>query len=157
MGVGGRVAETIRTKIISVKLFDGNPELLMLGMTCAIVASSIYLTIATRLGMPVSTTHSIMGGVLGMGIAAVGADGITWWGGTINSGVVQVFLGWILAPLIAGAFASIIFLITKYTVMLREDPVKYAFFSIPIYFGITSALITSESSSTWMKISMSTL
>ncbi len=66
MGVGARVAETIRTKIINVNLFTNDPALLMLGMVCAIVASSIYLTIATSLGMPVSTTHSIMGGVVGM-------------------------------------------------------------------------------------------
>lgn len=118
----------------------------MLGMVCAIVASSIYLTIATKLGMPVSTTHSIMGGVIGMGVATVGAKGVNWWGGNVNSGVVQVFLAWIFAPLLSGAFASIIFLITKYGVMLRKNPVMNAFFTIPIYFGITSSLITSESS-----------
>ena len=66
IGVGARVAETIRTKIVNVDLFADNPALLMLGMVCAIVASSVYLTIATKLGMPVSTTHSIMGGVIGI-------------------------------------------------------------------------------------------
>jgi solute carrier family 20 (sodium-dependent phosphate transporter) len=66
MGVGARVAETIRTKIVNTKLFADNPALLMLGMVCAIIASSTYLTVATKLGMPVSTTHSIMGGVIGM-------------------------------------------------------------------------------------------
>jgi len=147
IGVGARVAETIRTKIINVALFDKNPALLMLGMVCAIIASSIYLTIATKLGMPVSTTHSIMGGVIGMGIASVGSGGIHWWGGNINSGVVQVFLAWIFAPIISGCFASIIFMITKYGVMLRKNPVMNAFFTIPIYFGITSALITSKFSS----------
>ncbi|EAW12187.1 inorganic phosphate transporter [Aspergillus clavatus NRRL 1] len=98
IGVGARVADTIRTKIVDVKQFSDNPALLMLGMVCAITASSIYLTVATRLGLPVSTTHSIMGGVIGMGIAALGADGIKWWGGDINSGVVQIFLAWIIAP-----------------------------------------------------------
>jgi phosphate/sulfate permease len=95
--------------------------------------------------MPVSTTHSIMGGVIGMGIAALGSDGIKWWGGDINSGVVQVFLAWIIAPLLSGAFGAIIFLFTKYGVMERKNSVLKAFISIPIYFGITSALLTSTS------------
>ncbi len=144
IGVGARVAETIRTGIINVNLFKDNPALLMLGMVCAVCASSIYLTLATRLGMPVSTTHSIMGGVIGMGIASVGSGGIKWWGGNINSGVVQVFLAWILAPVLSGCFGAIIFLITKYGVMLRKNPVTKAFIAIPIYFGITSALLTSK-------------
>jgi sodium-dependent phosphate transporter len=75
VGVGARVADTIRTKIVKTSLFNEDPALLMLGMVCAVVASSIYLTFATKVGMPVSTTHSIMGGVIGMGVAAVGADG----------------------------------------------------------------------------------
>jgi sodium-dependent phosphate transporter len=75
VGVGARVADTIRTGIIKTDLFKEDPALLMLGMVCAVVASSLYLTFATRIGMPVSTTHSIMGGVIGMGVAAVGANG----------------------------------------------------------------------------------
>ncbi|KAH2080943.1 phosphate-sensing transcription factor [Aspergillus fumigatus] len=142
IGVGARVTDTIRTKIVDVKAFEENPALLMLGMVCAVTASSIYLTVATRLGMPVSTTHSIMGGVIGMGIAALGSDGIQWWGGDINSGVVQVFLAWIIAPLMSGAFGAIIFLLTRYGVMERKNSVLKAFISIPIYFGITSALLT---------------
>lgn len=145
IGVGARVADTIRTKIVDVKQFSDNPALLMLGMVCAVTASSIYLTIATRLGLPVSTTHSIMGGVIGMGIASLGANGIQWWGGNVNSGVVQVFLAWILAPSIAGGFGAIVFLITKYGVMLRKNPVMRAFVTIPLYFGVTSALLTSKS------------
>ncbi|KAH8425775.1 inorganic phosphate transporter [Aspergillus melleus] len=142
IGVGARVADTIRTKIVDVDLFEGEPTMLMLGMVCAVCASSIYLTVATKFGMPVSTTHSILGGVLGMGIAAVGADGIQWWGGDVNSGVVQVFLAWIIAPVLSGCFGAIIFLFTKYGVMLHENAVVRAFFSIPVYFGITSALLT---------------
>jgi solute carrier family 20 (sodium-dependent phosphate transporter) len=117
----------------------------MLGMMCAVVGSSIYLTLATKLGMPVSTTHSIMGGVLGMGIAAVGSSGVIWWGGDVNSGVVSVFLAWIIAPFCSAGFAAIIFLITKFGVMLRRNPLMKALFTIPIYFGITASLITSKS------------
>ncbi|KAM7221201.1 Phosphate transporter [Rhypophila decipiens] len=147
LGVGARVADTIRTKVVDTSLFVNDPALLMLGMVCAVTASSLYLTMATRIGLPVSTTHSIMGGVIGMGVAAVGADGIQWVGkgsgvNSVNSGVVQVFLAWIIAPGLSGLFGAIIFLITKYGVMLRSNPVYKAFFTVPIYFGITACLLT---------------
>lgn len=108
MGVGARVADTIRSKILSTKAFEQEPTVLMLGMTCALVASSCYLTIATRIGLPVSTTHSIIGGVIGVGIASLGTDGVQWgW-----NGVSQVFAAWAIAPGIAGCFGAIIFTIT---------------------------------------------
>ncbi|SPO01446.1 probable PHO89 - Na+/phosphate co-transporter [Cephalotrichum gorgonifer] len=144
IGVGARVADTIRTKVVDISLFEDNAPLLMLGMLCAVTASSIYLTMATRIGLPVSTTHSIMGGVIGMGIALVGADNIHWVDekGGINSGVIQVFLAWIIAPGLSGAFGAIIFLITKYGVMLRSNPVMRGLFYVPVYFGITASLLT---------------
>ncbi|KAL4762814.1 phosphate transporter family-domain-containing protein [Aspergillus foveolatus] len=141
IGVGATVADTIRTKVIDVDLFESNPALLMLGMLCALVGSSTYLTFATRIGLPVSTTHSIMGGVIGMGIALVGADGVKWWGGNINSGVVQVFLAWVIAPFISAAFAAIIFLLTKYLILLRSNPARKALYTIPFYFFVTCTLL----------------
>ncbi|EOA84057.1 uncharacterized protein SETTUDRAFT_155366 [Exserohilum turcica Et28A] len=136
--VGARTADTIRTKIISTKLFEEDPSVLMLGMMCAIIGSSVYLTVATKLSMPVSTTHSIMGGVIGVGIAAVGPKGIDW----TFKGVSSVFAAWAIAPGIAGGFGAIIFLITKYGVMRRNNPVYKAFFMVPIYFFVTSFLLT---------------
>ncbi|OJJ61426.1 hypothetical protein ASPSYDRAFT_130990 [Aspergillus sydowii CBS 593.65] len=142
MGVGATVADTIRTKVVDPSLFTGDDgTMLMLGMTCALVGSSLYLTFATRIGLPVSTTHSIMGGVIGMGVALVGADNVTWWGGDINSGVVQVFLAWIIAPFLSAAFGAIIFLITKYGVLLRQNPALKAWYTVPVYFFITCTLL----------------
>jgi sodium-dependent phosphate transporter len=111
---------------------------LMLGMMCAIVGSATYLTIATRFTMPVSTTHSIMGGVIGVGIAASGPQGINW----SFKGVSQVFAAWGIAPGISGGFGAIIFLITKYGVMRRNNPVYKAFFMVPVYFFVTSFLLS---------------
>lgn len=147
IGVGARVADTIRTKIVKVDEFAESPGVLMLGMVCTVIASSTWLIFATKIGFPVSTTHTVLGGVLGMGIASVGVNGISWIGtgtGTelINSGVVSVFLAWIIAPCLAGMFAAILFTTTKYLVMLRKDPVKWAFFLIPFYFGMTASLLT---------------
>jgi sodium-dependent phosphate transporter len=145
VGVGSRVADTIRTKVVSTDLFEDNPAMLMIGMMCAIVGSSLWLTLCTKIGLTVSTTHSIMGGVIGMGVALVGADNITWAdfsSGDISSGVVSVFLAWIIAPGVSAAFAIIIFLVTKYAVMLRSNPVIKGLMLVPVYFGITASLLT---------------
>lgn len=144
VGVGNSVSDTIRTKIVDIDAFADNAPLLMLGMCCAVVASSIYLTICTKIGLPVSTTHSILGGVLGMGIALLGADNIIWWGGNINSGVVQVFLAWVIAPVLAGVAGALIFLVTKYGILLRKDPALKALYTIPFYFFLTTGLLTSR-------------
>ncbi|EFQ34466.1 phosphate transporter [Colletotrichum graminicola] len=144
VGVGARVADTIRTKIVDIELFENDPALLMLGMCCAVTASAIYLTICTRIGLPVSTTHSIMGGVIGMGVALIGAENIHWVSesGSIDSGVVSVFLAWIIAPGLSGVFGAIIFSITKFAIMLRQNPVMKGLISVPFYFGITASLLT---------------
>jgi sodium-dependent phosphate transporter len=137
MLVGSRVTDTIRTKVISIELFEADPSVLMLGMVCAIAGSATYLTIATKFTMPVSTTHSIMGGVIGVGIAAAGPNGVNW----SFKGVSSVFAAWGIAPGISGCFGAIIFLITKYGVMRRRNPVKWAFVMVPLYFFLTSFLL----------------
>jgi len=82
--------------------------------------------------------HSIVGGIIGVGIAALGADGVQWgW-----KGVSSVFAAWFIAPGIAGGFAIIVFGITKYGVLERKDPLKKGLMMIPVYFGITSAVLT---------------
>merc|ERR1712054_335918 len=121
--VGSRVADTIRTEILSVDLFENDPAILMLGMVCALVASSTYLTFATKTGLPVSTTHCILGGVLGMGVS-------------------QVFLAWVIAPVIAGAFGSIIFTISKLTILKSKDSLRAGLIMLPIFFAFTAGVLT---------------
>lgn len=76
--VGSRVSDTIRNKIVDIAVFKNEPAVLMLTMTTALIGSSTWLTIATSIGMPVSTTHSIVGAVIGASIAAKGAENIIW-------------------------------------------------------------------------------
>ncbi|KAL0635297.1 Na+/Pi symporter [Maublancomyces gigas] len=138
--VGARVADTIRSKIVKVDLFQDQPAVLMLGMMCALIGSSTWLTVATSIGLPVSTTHCIVGGIIGMGIATVGTDGVAWgWDG---KGVAQIFASWLIAPALAGSFAAIIFSITKYGVLKRSNPLKWGMVMVPVYFGITSGILT---------------
>ncbi|KAL4781120.1 phosphate transporter [Aspergillus varians] len=129
VSVGSRVAETVRAKIIDPHLYDAEPAVLMLTMMCAIIGSSTFLTIATRFGLPVSTTHSIIGGLVGAGTASVGIKQIHWgW-----NGVTQVFAAWAVAPGIAGVLGAAMFLLTKHFVLSSKYAVHRALFSIPIY------------------------
>ncbi|KAF8249756.1 phosphate transporter [Wilcoxina mikolae CBS 423.85] len=138
--VGARVSDTIRSKIVGVNAFVDQPAVLALGMLCALVGSSTWLTVATAIGLPVSTTHCITGGVIGMGIATVGVNGVSWsWE---KKGVAQIVASWVIAPAIAGGFAACIFLITKYGVLKRSNPLKWGLVMVPIYFGITSGILT---------------
>ncbi|KAI5781482.1 phosphate transporter [Geopyxis carbonaria] len=138
--VGARVSDTIKSKIVKPSAFIDEPAVLMLGMLCALIGSSTWLTIATTIGLPVSTTHCIVGGVIGMGIATVGTPNIAW--GWADKGVAQIIASWVIAPAIAGCFAAFIFLITKYGVLRRSNPLKWGFYSVPIYFGLTSGILT---------------
>lgn len=111
--VGSKVSTAIRNKIVDVKAFEDEPAVLMLTMSCALVGSSTWLTIATSIGMPVSTTHSIVGGIIGAAIGAKGQKNVVWgW-----KGVAQIIASWFIAPLIAGGFATITFLISKFGVL----------------------------------------
>lgn len=75
-----------------------------------------------------------------MGIATVGTEGIAW--GWEGKGVAQIFASWIIAPALAGTFAAIIFSITKYGVLKRSNPLKWGMVMVPIYFAITSGILT---------------
>lgn len=139
--VGSKVSDTIKNKIIDVAIFEPEPAVLMLTMTCALVGSSIWLTIATAVGMPVSTTHSIVGATIGSAIAARGANNIVWgW-----DGVAQIFASWGIAPVIAGGFSSIIFLICKYTVLEIKNiqtSLRNALILVPILVFICFSILT---------------
>lgn len=91
-----------------------------------------------RQGTLTVARHTIVGGVIGVGIAALGGDGVQWgW-----AGVAQIFAAWAIAPGIAGSFAAIIFLITKYGVLKRKNPFRAGLVSIPFYFALTSGILT---------------
>ncbi|KAF8456804.1 phosphate transporter [Kalaharituber pfeilii] len=137
---GSRVSDTIRNKIVAISKFKSEPEVLMLGMACALVASSTWLATATKFGMPVSTTHSTVGAVIGTGVAVFGIDGVNWsWS---KKGVTQVLASWVIAPAIAGALSVCLFLVTKYGVLRRKDSLRAGFYMVPIYFALTSGVLT---------------
>ena len=110
-------------------------------MVCALIASSTWLMFATYLGLPVSTTHCIVGAITGGGIDALGWQG-PQWGWAKGSGISAIIASWFIAPLVAGGFAVIIYLITKYCVLLRKNSLRWGMIAIPIYFSFTLGILT---------------
>ncbi|EPS45951.1 hypothetical protein H072_8 [Dactylellina haptotyla CBS 200.50] len=137
VGLGSRVTSTIKNGIISISRFEGNPGALMLAMGCAEVASATWLMVATGIGFPVSTTQTVVGSLIGVGFATGAPIKWAWASGSVS----QIAASWGVAPGIAAGFSAIIFAITKYTVLEREDSFKWAMRLIPFYLGATGAIL----------------
>ncbi|ETN44025.1 uncharacterized protein HMPREF1541_10890 [Cyphellophora europaea CBS 101466] len=135
--LGARVTSTIKNSIISIDRFENRPSVLMLAMGCAEVGSATWLMFATSKGMPVSTTQTIVGALVGVGFATQAPIKWEWTGGSVS----QVAASWGIAPAIAGAFAALYFAVLKYSVLERKDSFKWGMRLIPIYFGFTAAIL----------------
>jgi sodium-dependent phosphate transporter len=139
--LGSRVTSTVKNNIVSPTSFSKDPYVIMLLMVCALIASSTWLNIATVIGLPVSTTHCIIGAITGGGVAALGIHGPRWgWSGA--QGVSAIIASWFIAPFIAGGFAVIIYLATKFGVLKTKNPLRNGMIAIPIYFGLTFGILT---------------
>lgn len=135
--LGERVTDTIKNGIISIDRFTGRPGVLMLAMGCAEVGSATWLMLATSWGMPVSTTQTIVGALIGVGFAAQSPITWEWTSGSVS----QVAASWGIAPLIAAAFAALVFGTVKYSVLERQDSFKWGMRLIPVYFAFTAAIL----------------
>jgi sodium-dependent phosphate transporter len=134
--MGAETTSAIKNSIIDTKLWSKIPEQLMFGFVCALIASSFWVIAATRLGFPVSTTHSIVGAIAGIGISKFGFSAINaseFW---------KIILSWVVSPGVAGVLASIFYLITKYTVMKAENSLQRGLRFIPLFFMFTIAICT---------------
>ena len=140
--VGASVTETISKGIVEVELFESTgplgedgPVLLALGMICALLASAIWLHAATHIGMPVSTTHSIVGAVFGIGIVSFGFRGVDW--GTMG----QIVASWLVSPLLGGVLAFISFIVIRRLILESPDPVDATRRYAPYIIGIVVAVM----------------
>lgn len=103
--VGSHVTETIRSGIIDPQLFAEDPMRLVCGMLAALLAAGAWLQLASYFGWPVSTTHSIVGAIVGVGAVAYGLDAVDWgW-----SGMSGIIMSWVISPLLAAAISYMIF------------------------------------------------
>lgn len=134
---GGGVTQTIRKGVIDPALFDANLEILIYGMISALFAAGTWLLIASLRGWPVSTTHTIVGAIVGFGIYALGFDKINW------SVVGNIGLSWITSPLSSAIVAALFYYICK-ELILKENT-KYRLIIINLFVflaGFAIALIT---------------
>ena len=106
-------------------------------MGCAEVGSATWLNFATANGMPVSTTQTIVGALIGVGFASQSAITWQWTSGSVS----QVAASWAVAPGIAACFAALVFGSVKYAVLEREDSFKWAMRLIPWYFAFTASIL----------------
>lgn len=137
VALGDRVTDTIKNGIITIDRFEGEPGVLMLAMGCAEVGSAGWLTFATFAGMPVSTTQTIVGALVGVGFASQSPIKWTWQSGSVS----QIAASWVIAPFLAGAFSALIFSLVKWGCLERKDSFKWALRLIPFYFGLTAAIL----------------
>ena len=136
---GGQVTATIRKGIIDASTMTGSPELLVYGMIAALLAAGIWLLIATWFGWPVSTTHSIVGAVVGFAAVGIGGDIVNW--GKVGS----IVMSWVVSPLIAGTFSFMIFTSVQKLIINTDNPIKNAQRYVPFYMfmaGFMIALVT---------------
>ncbi len=136
---GGEVTSTIRKGIIDAAYFVDTPELLVFGMISALFAAATWLLIASALGWPVSTTHSIVGAIVGFAAIGVGVDAVVWGkvGGIVGS--------WIITPLISGVIAFIIFNSAQKLIFDTDKPLEQAKRWVPLYMflaGFVLSLVT---------------
>lgn len=133
---GGGVTSTIRSGIIDSSFVGDEPELLVFGMLAALAAAGIWLLIASRRGWPVSTTHSIVGAIVGFAIVAYGMDSVEW------DRVWTIVASWVVSPLTAGVFSYLIFSSIQRLILRHPHPLERARLYAPVYVFLTIALIS---------------
>jgi len=134
--IGANVTNTIRKGIVDPSHFDAEPMILALGLLAALVGSGFFLTIATIFGLPVSTTHAIVGAVIGFGMVALGFEVIRWG----NVGFIA--MSWVISPIGGGIASYTVFRIIRKTIFEKENPIEAASKIVPIFVGITLSVIS---------------
>ena len=129
---GGDVVKTIKKGIIDISAFGGQPDLFIWAMMAALLAAALWLNFATMMRAPVSTTHSIVGGVMGAGIAAAGFNIVSW--GTMA----KIAASWIISPVLGGIIAALFLYAIKKSIVFKEDKIEAAKQWVPFFVAIMS-------------------
>ncbi len=135
MLLGSHVTDTIRKGIVTPEAMVGRPEVLVLGMACALLAAAAWLHLATWMGMPVSTTHSIVGGVAGFGIIAAGWGSIQW--GRMG----EIVASWVISPVAGAVLAFALFKLISFLVLGRAQPARAALRAGPYFVFLTVLVV----------------
>ncbi|CAE8682684.1 unnamed protein product [Polarella glacialis] len=117
---------------------DSKMAMYQWGMLAALIGGAVFLLLSTFFCIPVSTTHAIVGGVVGMTWLAVGGGCLNW---SVTSGLGAIILSWVLSPLLAGFVACAMYLINYFLVFKARDPVEAAFVAVPLLYGLTCSVM----------------
>ncbi|SNY52611.1 inorganic phosphate transporter, PiT family [Arsukibacterium tuosuense] len=136
---GGSVTSTIRGGITDAAFFVDTPELMVYGMIAALLAAATWLIVASYFGWPVSTTHSIVGSIIGFAAVGVGIDAVHWdkVGGIVGS--------WVVTPILAGILAYMFFMSAQKLIFDTDKPIVNAKKYVPFYMAFAAfvmALVT---------------
>ncbi|MDN3507036.1 MAG: inorganic phosphate transporter [Simkaniaceae bacterium] len=134
--LGGNVSQTMQSELIDVTQFASNPDILIFGMCAALLGTGIWLQFASYFGLPVSTTHAIVGAIIGFGVLTLGPTGVEW--GMIGS----IALSWVISPALAGFISFLIFGVLQRNILYALNPAVATKRLVPILlffvFGIFS-------------------
>ena len=129
---GGDVVSTIKKGIIDISAFGGNPDQFIWAMMAALLAAALWLNFATMMRAPVSTTHSIVGGVMGAGIAAAGFSIVSW------ATMAKIAASWVISPILGGVIAALFLFSIKKSITYKEDKIAAAKRWVPVFVAIMS-------------------
>lgn len=132
---GGEVTSTIRKGIVDTDLLAGSPELLIYGMLASLLSAGTWLLIASRRGWPVSTTHTIVGAIVGFAAIGIGIDAVQW--GQVGT----IVLSWVVSPLTAGFIAFLIYNSVQRLILSQDDPLAQAKRYVPVYIFLAAFTI----------------
>jgi len=132
---GGEVTETIRSGIISSGSVADSPHLLIYGMMASLLAAGVWLAVASAYGWPVSTTHSIVGAIVGFAAVGIGMDAVKW------DKMGNIVLSWVTSPLLAGFIAFALVKSVQKLILDTEDPFARAKRYVPFYMFLTGFMV----------------
>ena len=133
--VGGHVTKTIRGGILDPVLVANSLDVLQWGMLASLTSAGTWLIVASRLGLPVSTTHAIVGAIAGFGAVALGVDAVLW--GELG----RIAASWVVSPLLSGTISFVLFILIRRTILDHEDPVRQVRRWGPVYVFAVLAVI----------------
>jgi len=133
---GGEVTSTIRSGIVDAELLADTPELLVYGMLASLLAAGTWLAVASARGWPVSTTHSIIGAIVGFAAVGIGIDAVKW--GQVGT----IVASWVVSPLTAGFIAYLIYQSVLRLILHQDDPLEKAKRYVPVYIFFAAFTIT---------------
>ena len=133
---GGHVTKTIRKGIIDPTTVIDQPEILVWGMLSALIAAAIWLTVASWLGWPVSTTHSIIGAIVGFAIVGIGVEAVNW------PKIGTIVLSWLVSPIVGGALSYFLMISIQKLILDTEKPLINAKRYAPYYVFLVGFVIS---------------